>query len=116
MSLRLLFRLGGLLFDFFDSLFEGLEGIDCECDFFALDFSGFEDEISHFPKITFDVLAITKAVSAPSAPQTDVRFEASANSVTDSAVGTGIVSALPPLVVEFGVFGFGYDVFALGFS
>lgn len=55
-------------------------------------------------------------MSCPSTPYADVWLQAGANRFADSTVGTGAVNTLSPLMIEFRVLIFGYDIFAFGFS
>ena len=116
LSFGLLLRFRSLLLNFLDSLFERLESIDCESDLFALYFGWLKNEVSHFPKIAFNILPIAKAMSGSAAPQTYVRLKASAYSFAYCAVGAWVVCALSPLVIEFWVLGLWNDVLALGFA
>ena len=103
LSLGLLLRFRGFLLNFFDSLFERLESIYCESNLFALDFGRLKNEVSHFPKIAFNILSVAKAMSGSAAPQTYVRLKTSTYGLTNCAVSARVVCALSPLVIEFGV-------------
>jgi hypothetical protein len=56
----------------------------------------------------------------PMAPNTNIGLKSDTKSITNGAVGRGVITALPPLVIKLLVFPVGdvfrYDVLALGFS
>lgn len=55
-------------------------------------------------------------MSSSPAPQADIRLESCTDGFAYGAVGAGVVCALAPLVIEFGVLIFRYNELTLWFS
>ena len=93
-----------------------MESVYSERYFLALDFSGLKDEISHFSKIALNILPITKTVPSPTAPKANIGLKPCTYGIANRTISTGVVGALPPLMVKFGALVGGYDVLAFWFS